>query len=276
MAKRTYSIVLWVLIIITLASCSKFRKLLRKGDWKAKYEAAIEYYEDQDYYRASLLFEDILPIIRGTEEAELGNFYFAYCYYYQKQYILSAHYFKTFYDVYGRSDYAMEAYFMHGFSLYKQSPKYSLDQSSTYEAVGALQNFLNKYPYSDYAEQADNIIDELQVKLERKAYDNAKLFYQIKGIKGYTPALVTFENFQRNYPDSKFNEEIAYLIVETQYNYAKQSIYSKQEERYRETIEKYEMMLERYPESAFLKEAGELYQKSIEELAKFADSKNKS
>ena len=170
----------------------------------------------------------------------------------------------------------MEAQFMHGFSLYKQSPKYNLDQTSTYEAVAALQNYINKYPYSDFAEQADDLLDEMQVKLARKAYDKAMLYYQIKGIKGFTPALVTFENFQRNYPDSKFNEEIAYLLVETQYNFARQSIPSKQEERFREAIERYETMLERYPESEYLSEAGDIYQKSIEELAKFADQKNKS
>ncbi len=249
---------------------------MRKGDWKSKYEAAIRYYENEDYYRASLLFEDILPIIRGTEEAELGNFYFAYCHYHEKQYILSAHYFKTFYDVYARSDFAMEAFFMHGYSLYRQSPKYNLDQTSTYEAIAALQNFINKYPYSDYSPQADDLIDEMQVKLERKAYDNAMLYYQIKGLKGFRPALVMFENFQKNYPDSKFNEEISYLMVETQYNYARQSVPSKQEERFREAIDRYELMLERYPESQFLPEAGDIYQKSIEELAKFADQKNKS
>ncbi len=276
MKRGIYRFLVGVLMVVAISSCTKFRKLLKKGDWRSKYEAAIKYYENKDYYRSGLLFEDILPIIRGTEEAELGNFYFAYCHFHQKQYILSAHYFKTFSDVYARSEYVMEAQFMHGFSLYKQSPKYNLDQTSTYEAVAALQNYINKYPYSDFAEQADDLIDEMQVKLERKAYDKAMLYYQIKGIKGFTPALVTFENFQRNYPDSKFNEEIAYLLVETQYNFARQSIPSKQEERFREAIERYETMLERYPESEYLSEAGDIYQKSIEELAKFADQKNKS
>ena len=265
-----------ILSFVVLVGCSKFRKVMKTGDWQTKYEAALQYYEVEEYYKASQLLENILPIIRGTEQAELANFYFAYCQFYQRQYLLSAHYFKNFVDIYGRSEYVMEASFMHSYSLYKQSPKYSLDQTSTYEAVAALQAFINKYPYSEYSEQADDLIDELQVKLERKAYDNAILYYQIKGIKGFQPALVTFDNFQKNFPDSKFNEEISYLIVETQYNYARQSTYRKQEERYRTAIEKYEIMLERYPDSPYLKDAGEIYQKSIEELAKFADQKNKS
>ncbi|MDW3194484.1 MAG: outer membrane protein assembly factor BamD [Cytophagales bacterium] len=276
MTKRILQLGLVCLLMVSVSSCSKFRKLLRKGQWKDKYEAAIRYYEVKDYFRAGLLLEDILPIIRGTEEAELGNFYYAYCQFHQRQYILSAHHFKTFSTIYGRSEYLMEATFMHAYSLYKQSPKHSLDQTSTFEAVTALQNFINTYPYSEYAEQADNLIDELQVKLEKKAYDNAILYYKIKGVKGYRPALVTFENFQRNFPDSKFNEEIAFLMVETNYNYARNSIYSKQEERFKETVEKYEAMLRRYPESKYLKDAGEYYQESLEELSKFAAQKNKS
>ncbi len=276
MTNRLGKYVVLLLLLVMASGCSKFRKMMKTADWQAKYAAALEYYEEEEYYKASQLLENILPIIRGTAEAELGNFYFAYCHFHQRQYILSAHYFKTFVEIYGRSEYVMEAAFMRAYSLYKQSPKYSLDQTSTYEAVAALQNFINQYPYAEYSKQADELIDELQVKLERKAYDNAKLFYQIKGIKGFQPALVTFDNFQKNFPDSKFNEEIMYLVVETQYNYAKQSTYRKQEERFREAIEKYELMLERYPESPFLKDAGEIYQKSIEELAKFADQKNKS
>lgn len=276
MTKRILQFGLVCLLAVSISSCSKFRKLLRKGQWKDKYEAAIKYYDDQDYFRAGLLLEDILPIIRGTEEAELGNFYYAYCQFYQRQYILSAHHFKTFVTIYGRSEYLMEASFMNAYSLYKQSPKHSLDQTSTYEAVTALQNFINTYPYSEYAEQADELIDELQVKLEKKAYDNAILYYEIKGIKGFRPALVTFENFQRNFPDSKFNEEISFLMVETHFNYARQSISSKQEERFRETVEKYETMLRKYPDSKYLKDAGEYYQESLEELSKFAAQKNKS
>ena len=77
-----------LLAIAVLGSCSKFRKIQKSGDWRVKYEAAIEYYKEEDYHRTIILLEDILPIIRGTEEAELGNFYLAYSYYYQKQYIL--------------------------------------------------------------------------------------------------------------------------------------------------------------------------------------------
>lgn len=260
-------------LLIAAASCTKFRKIQKSGDWKVKYDAAIEYYEDKDYYRSGVLLEEILPIIRGTKEAELANFIYGYTYYYQNQYILSAHYFKLFTEVYGRSEYVEEAAYMHAYSLYMQSPQPSLDQTSTYEAIAALQNFLNKYPDSQYAEKADNLIDELQVKLETKAYENAKLYYQLRR---YKAALIAFDNFQYDYPDSKFNEELAFLAIETAYELANVSIRSKQEERYRKTIELHQKFIDKYPNGEYTKRAEEYYEDSIKQLTIFADQNNEN
>jgi outer membrane protein assembly factor BamD len=252
-------------------ACTKFQKIRKNPDWRVKYQAAIDYFEREDYYRSSILFEEILPIIRGTEEAELANFYYAYSYFYQKQYILASHYFQSFMQVYSRSSYAEEAMYMYAFSLYKQSPVYQLDQTSTYEALFALQNFLNKYPYSEKSDEAEALIDELQIKLERKAYENAKLYYKIER---YQSAQIAFENFRRDFPDSKYQEEIAFLNIKAMFDYAEVSIRSKQEERFSEVLDLYERFIDNYPNSEFLREAEEIYSDSIEELATFADSNN--
>ena len=88
-----FSLLLALVMLLTASSCSKFRKIQKSNDWELKYRAAMEYYDHQDYYKAGVLLEEILPILRGRPESEKAQFYFAYCYYYQKQYVLSAHYF---------------------------------------------------------------------------------------------------------------------------------------------------------------------------------------
>lgn len=261
-----------LLTLVAISSCSKFRKIQKSPDWRLKYDAAMEYYKNEKYYKSTTLLEEILPIIRGTKEAELGNFYFAYGYFYQKQYILSAHHFKEFVRTYGRSEYVMEADYMHAMSLYLQSPEYNLDQTTTYEAVEALQYYIDRYPASEKIFAADTMINELQVKLETKAYNNAKLYYKIYR---YKAALVVFENFHKDFPDSYYNEEVSFMGIETAYEYAKVSIDSKKEERFRDAIERYEKFLEKYPKSEFLKEAEQFFVKSREELAKFADQNKK-
>jgi len=151
MAKNPrFSLTLTVILILTALSCSKFRKIQKSNDWELKYRAAMEYYQNKEYYKASVLYEEILPILKGRPEAEQAQFNFAYSYYYQKQYVLSAHYFQTFYQLYSRSQYAEEALFMYAYSLYMDSPDFDLDQQSTEDAIQAAQNFLNKFPRSKY------------------------------------------------------------------------------------------------------------------------------
>ncbi len=267
---RGMRLTIFFILAIGLFGCSKFRKIQKSPDWKVKYEAALKYYDEEKYNKTTILFEEILPIIRGTAEAERGNFLFAYAYFHQKQYILSAHQFQEFVTIYGRSEYVLEASYMHAYSLYLQSPDYQLDQTSTYEAIAAMQNFINKYPTSEYAPDADKIIDEMQVKLETKAYKTAKLYHKLRR---YKSALVAFKNFRNDYPDSKYNEEISFLNIETSFDLAEQSITSVQEERYKNTVQLYEEFIDKYPSSEFIKEAEEFYAKSIEELTKFAGSK---
>lgn len=263
--------ILFLSLVFVLSSCSEFRKIQKSTDWEKKYEAAIKYYENQDYYKASVLFEELLPVLKGSQRAEMANFYYAYSHYYQENYIMSSHYFKTFFETFGRSQYATEAYYMYAYSLYKDSPRYTLDQTSTKEAVTALQTFANRYPNSDYREQATQIIDELQTKMELKAYENAKLVYKLKDnrVGAYLKAsIVVFETFQNDYPDSQYNEEIRYLLLEAKHYLATKSMASLQKERYSETIEEYYSFLEAYPNSRFIKKAQSLYDDSLNQLEK--------
>ena len=48
------------------------------------------------------------------------------------------------------------------------SPKYSLDQANTNEALDKLQIFIDNYPNSEYLPQANAYVQELQTKLSKK------------------------------------------------------------------------------------------------------------
>ncbi|MFY0625036.1 MAG: outer membrane protein assembly factor BamD [Reichenbachiella sp.] len=252
-------------LCVLAVSCSKFRKIQKSTDWQAKYAAAIAYYEEEEYYKASVLLDQVLPIIKGTVDGERASYLRASSYYHQKQYILSASYFQEFVLVYSRSEYAIEAEYLRAHSLYLQSPDYNLDQTSTVEAIDAFQTFLNNNPYSEYSPKATAMIDELQQKLEKKNFENAKQYYKLER---WEAARVAFETFEDEFPDSKLNEQVLYLAVDAEYSYAKQSIRSKQKERYKKTIELYERFVDKYPDSELLKDAMERYDESINQLKK--------
>jgi len=269
--RRGTILVLLTALVLSFTSCSKFRKIQKSDDWEVKYRAALEYYNNEDYYKASVLIEEILPILRGRPEAEQIQFYFAYSYYYQKQYIMSAHYFKTFFTIYSRSDYAEEAMYMHAYSLYLDSPAYELDQTNSYDAIQAMQSFMNRYPQSKYKNDANQIIDQLQLKLEEKAYENAIQYYRLEKYNGgdaLKAALIAFENFSNDFPDSHLNEDISFLKVECAYKLAKRSIRSKMRERIMSTVELYQYFIDNYPDSDYVKNAENIYGNCLDDLEK--------
>lgn len=253
-------------IILAVAGCSKFRKIEKSPDWRVKYEAALNYYEKKDYYKSSILFEQVLPIVRGLPEGEKVQFYLAYCQYYDRLYLLASEQFRTFYETYGRSQLAEEARYMYAYSLYASSPGQNLDQTSSIEAMAAMQEFLNRYPNSKFRDKAIEVIFTSQEKLEEKGFNNAYQYYKMRS---YKAAIVSLNNFKDNYPDSKYVEEAYYLVVVSEYRLAEQSIYSKQQERYKAVVEHYKEFVDRYPQSKFLKDAEDLYAESLKKLSQF-------
>ena len=268
------SLLIPLLALMMLMGCSEFRKLQKSTDWREKYDAAVKYYErgdKGDYIKASMLLEEILPIIRGMPEAEQANFYFAYCHFHQSLYVESAFYFQSFYDTYSRSEFAMESLYMHAYSLFLDSPVVDLDQSSSSEAISSMQQFLNLYPNSEHTGQATATINELQRKLETKAYNNATLY---KKLSQHNSAVIAFENFSRDFPDSQYNEEVNFLKLESQHAYAKRSIVAKQKERYDKAIEIYDYFIGNYSDSKFAKDAARINKDCREWVIEF-NTKNK-
>ncbi|MBX2940744.1 MAG: outer membrane protein assembly factor BamD [Cyclobacteriaceae bacterium] len=248
------------------ASCSKYRKIEKSEDWRVKYEAAQNYYEKEDYYHSALLFEQIRPVVRGLPEGEKVEFLLAYCQYYERTYLLASAQFKSFYETYGRSAQSEEAHFMYAYSLYMSAPDYNLDQTSGIEAMAAMQTFINQFPGSEFVEKGTKVIEESQQKLERKNFENAKLYLKIKR---YKAAVIAFDSFRESFPDSHYLEEVAFLKVEAQYRLATQSLPSLQKERYSTVIEFYTELIDNYPQSQFLKEAEKYYSESITKVNQY-------
>ncbi|MBX2967109.1 MAG: outer membrane protein assembly factor BamD [Cyclobacteriaceae bacterium] len=255
-----------LLILLLSAGCSNFRKIEKNPDWRVKYEAAMRYYEKKDHYRASVLFEQVMPIIRGLPEAEKAQFYLAYCQFYEKLYLLASEQFRTFYETYGRSALAEEARYMFAYSLFRSSPDSNLDQTGSIDAMASMQEFLNRYPNSKFRDQALEVIYTTQERLDQKGFDNAKQYYRMRH---YKAAIVALKNFQNNFPDSEHLEEARYFVVESHYRLAEQSIYTKQRERYQEVVSAYLEFIDRYPSSTYLKDAEKMYSDSLEKLSKF-------
>jgi len=249
------------LVLLAMAGCkSSFEKLRLSNDVLKKYQEAIRLYNKKDYNKALILFEGLAQKYRGTAEAEELSYYYAFTLYRLKDYTTARYKFKEFADTYPGSRNAEECRYYAAYCYYLDSPNSSLDQENTYKAIDALQLFINFYPKSERAVQAAQYIANLRDKLETKAFDNAKLYYDLGGydITYYKSAVVALKNTQIEFPDIKYIEEIDFLIFKSQYMYAKNSYANRQEERYREALGYYDEFAEAHPNSKFDKEARQL------------------
>lgn len=257
--------VIMLLAVMGITGCkSKFEKLRASNDTARKYQEGIKLYNNKKYSKALVLFDDLVQRFRGRAEAEDLYYYNAYTNYRLKDYLTARHQFMTFVNTYPNSAKAEECRFMAAYCYYLEAPVYSLDQSNTQKAIESLQLFINIYPESERATEAATLIDELRDRLERKSYENAKLYLDIGD---YQSAVIAFENSLRDYPDTKFAEEMEFSIVEAQYLYALNSSEYRQEARYAEAISFANDFLKNNPNSKYVKEATKLKDNAIKNTA---------
>ena len=259
--------VLFLLVsTLFLGSCaSGYQRLLKSTDVNKKYEAAVNYYDKGDFFRAGTLLEDLIPLLKGRPEAEKAQFYFANTNYKQKNYVLSAFYFKSFIDTYPNSSYSEEGSFLHAKSLFLESPGYELDQTNTVSALESIQDFINRYPESKFKAETENMSQELQKKLENKAFESARLYFQLRYNQA---AVVALTNFQQQYPASAYAEQAAFLRLNAQYAWAQESVELKQRERFQEAVSYYQQFIDAFPKSRNLRVAQDMYDVSQAQIVK--------
>ncbi len=248
---RKIAFVLIVTGVLGFASCSRYQKLLKSTDNDLKYESAMDYYDKGDYARALQLFDLLQGFYRGTERGEELSYRTAWAYYNMRDYIVASFYFKRHSRTFPASDKAEECLFMSAYCYYLDSPRYSLDQSNTQEAIRELQHFIDTYPQSERVAEANELIDDLRAKLELKDYRIALMYYRMRD---YMAAITSFENLVRRFPDTERREEVLYYMALSYFEFAERSIPEKRNERYELAIETYNNLLFQYPESEYLNE----------------------
>jgi outer membrane protein assembly factor BamD len=265
--KRTIIIALFSAGI--LSSCGEYNKVLKSTDYEYKYEAAKGYFAKGQSNKAAVILEELIPIMKGTSNAEESLYMLAMTYYNQGDYVTASHYFNTYYTTYPRGVYTELARFHSGKALYLDTPEPRLDQSSTFKAIQELQMFMEYFPESNRRDLAQEMIFTLQDKLVEKEYLSAKLYYDLGSYTGnssysstgnnYQAAVITAQNVLREYPYTKMREELSILILRAKYDMAKESVAEKKEERMREAIDEYYAFKNEFPDSKYTKEVEAIF-----------------
>jgi len=89
-----------------------------------------------------------------------------------------------------------------------------------------------------------------------KSYLSARLYYDLKQ---YRAATVSLANSLKEYPDTKYREELMYLKLDALFLYAERSVSEKQVERYQTTLDEYYSFIEEFPESKYSREVAKIF-----------------
>ncbi|MBK6546894.1 MAG: outer membrane protein assembly factor BamD [Saprospiraceae bacterium] len=253
-----------VLSLLLFSACkSSYEKIRTSAEPQLILKAADKYYASKEYFKAQTLYELVLTSFRGQKEAEEIYFNYAYTHYYLSEYELASHLFKTFANTFINSSKKEDADFLSVYSLYKTSPVYRLDQSGTEKAIEGFQLFVNSYPNSSKIIECNKLIDECRSKLEFKAFEAGKLYYDMRN---YQACLTSLQNLLNDFPETKNAREIRYLMCKSAYQLAERSIFEKQKERFIDAKQYAEDFIRRYVSGKYLNEVKDLNKKAITKL----------
>ena len=264
MKKNLFGLILICACILVSSCKTEFEKVRVSGNPTAILKTAFQYYDKKQYQKAQTLFELVVNNLRGQKDAEKAYFCYAYTHYYLKEYILGAYYFKNFSNTFTNSDQREEASYMSAYCNYLQSPSYRLDQGATITAIEEFQTFVNLFPQSKKVGECNQRIDELRRKQEEKAFAEGELYFNLRQ---YQSAVISFDNLLKDYPESPDVERVRYLIAKSDFLLSKNSVVTKKDERYTETIKRCNEFLEKYKSGTYTKDIREIKKESERILA---------
>lgn len=254
--------------IVAMTSCkSQYEILLNSNDADAKYEAAFQYFNDRKFSKAASLFESLSVLTDGTERDDTVRYYWGLSNYRFKDYYTAETNFDQFITSYPRSPFTSEARYLRLDCLYRQTLRYELDQTPTYKAINAISEYILEFPSTTHMQECRDILVELNDRLDKKAYESAKLYYKMED---YLASRVAFRNVLKEDAENIYREDILYYIAMSSYKYAHQSVPAKQKERYLSFVDDYLNFIGEIPESHYRKELDSVYQKAQKALGRSA------
>lgn len=246
-----------LLAALLLGSCGEYQRVQKSDDYNYKFEYAKNAFEQRKYVQAATLLKDCIAVFKGSDKAEESLYLLARSHFENKDYATAGVYFKSYYSRYPKGKYTESARFFCGYGYYLDSPEPQLDQTGTIQAIEELQAFLDYFPRSEKVSIAQNAIFELQDKLTLKQLQNAQLYYNLGNYMGnnYESAVIVAKNAIKDYPYSKYKEDLELLILKARYQEAANSIEERKADRFRDVVDEYYSFINNYPDSRSRDEA---------------------
>ena len=259
-----------LILVAAVAACScksQYELLLSSNDADAKYDGAFQYFEEGKYSKAAALFESLSVLTNGTERDDTVRYYWGLSNYKYKDYYTAETNFTQFIESYPRSPFTSEARYLRLDCLYRSTLRWELDQTPTYRTIDAISEYILDFPDNQNMARCREMLEELNERLDKKAYEAAKLYYKMED---YLAARIAFRNVLKDDSDNMFREDILYHIAMSSYKYASLSYEHLQKDRYLTFVDDYLNFIGEIPESRYRRELDAVYRRAQRALGKDA------
>ena len=269
MTTRTFKTTLFIVIAsLLIQSCkTQYEILLTGNDVDAKYEAAFDYFNHGKYSKASQLFENLTVLTSNTDRDDTVHVYWGLSNYRFRDYYTAETNFSKFLMTFPYSPFYEEAAFLRIDCLYRSTYRWELDQAPTYSAIEIISQYIQENPKSTHVPICRKMLAELNERLDKKAFENARLYYKMED---YKAAWVSFKNILKDDYDNVYREDILYYLAKSSYKYALNSMESKQRERYLTFVDDYYNFIGEVPESPYRKELDVLFRRAQKALGQYS------
>jgi outer membrane protein assembly factor BamD len=203
-----------------------------------RFELAKKMFNNRDFFDAKTQFKILTLNNPGIHFIDEAQFYLAESHFNLKEYIIAIDEYSRLIRLYPKSQWVDDAQFKIALSDFKLSPKPSLDQTYTMQAVENFQRFLEDFPNSDLVPEAEKMLRISRTKLAKKEYKAGELY---RKLHDYYAALVYFDSVLEKYYDTQFAHPALYWKGESLYKLNRKS----------EAYEAFRKLIEKYPKSKY-------------------------
>ena len=252
-------VLILVFAALSLVACSsKFEKLLASHNYGEKYRTALQLYEAKKYSKAAQLFENVAMNAQGTPQEDTVRFYWGMSNYNMKDFATAQSNFSEFVQTFPSSPFAKEAEFRMIDCMYRGTYRYELDQRPTEIALSYINKYIIENPGTNYAKFCQVMKDDLEERLDKKAFEGARLYYHMED---YLAAHHALKNVLKEDADNQYREDILYYTAMAAYKYALNSVEEKQRERYMNFMDDYFNFVSEFPQSKYKSELDGIYKR---------------
>ena len=205
--------IILILLFFIIYGCMS-KDVFVQEDLSPRFEKAMKYFVKGKYSRAKDQFNSIIISDNGSKLASDAQYYMAESMFQLKEYDEASISFDKFIRFATNYQKIEESRYRICECAVLSSLNYKKDQSSTIEALGLLQDFIDDYPNSVYIKLAEQSVVDIRNKMAEKDYETAKLYLKLDQ---FDAALIYYNGIIQNYYDTDFHDKSHVGIILTHY-----------------------------------------------------------